>query len=236
MPIANAETTDTALEGQVFWFQYRKEIAAVLGLALLAGLAFAGWRFYRERHESAASAAFASAKTTADYQGVIDRYGDTPAAAGAYLLLADEQRKSGKPADANATLQRFLDKFPRHELTSTARMSMAANLEAIGKTDEAAAAYQQIAANDPGSFNAPLALFAQAQLSNAKGRADEARRICETIMSQYSRSYAAMEAGQMLGTLRPTAAPALPAPSASASTNAPAGQQPAASGELTPKP
>lgn len=223
MPTVHAETSDAALEAQVFWFRYRKEIAGLLVVLLLAGLALAGWRFYRERRETAASAAFAEAKTAADYERVIERYGDTPAAASAYLLLADEQRKNGKLAEANATLQHFFDKFPRHELMSTARISMAANLEAMGKQDEAAAAYQQIASAEPGSFNAPLALLAQAQILQAKGRDDEARRLCETIMTRYQRTYAAAEAGQMLATLKPTTsatlaptAPGTPPPSASA--------------------
>lgn len=223
MPAAPAETSDTALEAQVFWFRYRKEIAIVLSLALLTIIGFALWRFYQERRESDSAAVFAAAKTPADYQGVIDRYGDTPAAAAAYLLLADEQRKNGKFMDANATLQHFLDKFPRHELASTARMSMAANLDALGKHDEATAAYQQVASADANSFNAPLALLAQAQILQGQGREDEARRVCETIMTQYRQSYAAIEASRLLATIKPTAspppsahppAPSAPAPSA----------------------
>ena len=215
MPTAPAETSDATLEAQVFWLRYRKEIAALLAIALLAGISVAGWRFFQERREASSSAAFATAKTATEYKAVIDNYGDTAAAAAAYLLLADEERKSGKLADANATLQRFLDKFPRHELASTARMGMAANLDAMGKHDEAVAAYQQIATSHSGSFNAPLALLAQARILQASGRIDEARRICETVMMQYRLSYAAVEASQLLGTLKPAASPApsvLPAP------------------------
>ncbi len=208
MPTADANTTDAALEAQVYWLRYRKEIAGLLVLALVALLAVAAWRFYRERRETAASAAFAEAKTATDYQTVIDRYGDAPAAASAFLLLADEQRKSGQLAEANATLQRFVDKFPRHELVSTARMSMAANLEAMGKLDEAAAAYQQVASVNSGSYNAPLALLAQAQILQEKGRGDDARRLLEALMTQYQQSYAAAQAGQLLRTLKPVAIPA----------------------------
>jgi TolA-binding protein len=210
-----ATTSDAALEAQVFWFRYRKEIAGLLVLVLVAVLSFAIWRIYRERHEAAASAAFAAAKTASDYETVIDRYGNTPAAASALLLLADAQRRSGNLTDANATLQRFIDKFPRHELVSTAHMSMAANLQAMGKSDEAAAAFQQVAAVDPGSFSAPLALLAQAQILQDKGKADDARRVCETIMSQYQQSYAAAEAAQLLRTLKPAASaspPGMPQP------------------------
>jgi tetratricopeptide (TPR) repeat protein len=221
MPAAPAQTTDAALEAQVFWLRYRRELAALLIFALLIGAGVAAWKFNQERRETASSDALAGARTAADYQNVIDRYGDTLAAAAAYLLLAEEQRKNGKPADANATLQRFLDKFPRHELASTARMSIATNLEAIGKEDEATAVYQQIVTVDPGSFNAPGALLAQARILQAKGRTDEARRICENIMTQYRQSYASMEASQLLATLKPAVMPKPEGNASPASTSSP---------------
>jgi TolA-binding protein len=223
MPTAPAQTSDAALEAQVFWLRYRKELAALIVFVLLIGAGVAVWKFYQERRESASSSALAEARTAADYQSIIDRYGDTPAAAAAYLLLAEEQRKNGKLADANVTLQRFLDKFPRHELASTALMSRATNLEAMGKEDEAMAAYQQVVSFDPGSFNAPGALLAQARILQGKGRTDEARRICENLMTQYRQSYASMEASQLLATLKPAVVPkpaaegsASPAPAVSA--------------------
>jgi predicted negative regulator of RcsB-dependent stress response len=203
MPTASADTSDAALDAQVFWLRYRKELAALLVLALLGALGFAGWKFYQERRETASANALAEAKTAADYQKLIDQYQNTPATAAAYLLLADDQRKSGKLADANTTLQHFLDKFRWHELASIARMTVAANLEALGKQDEAMAAYQQVVSDDPASFNAPQALLAQAKILDTKGRADEARRICETIMTQYQQTFAAMEASQLLTTLKP---------------------------------
>jgi TolA-binding protein len=218
MPTAPAQTSDATLEAQVFWLRYRTELAVLLVLALLTATGVAAWKFYQQRRETASSEALAGAKTAADYQAVIDRYGEAPAAAAAYLLLAEEQRKNGKLADANATLKRFLDKFPRHELASTARMSIGANLEAMGKEDEAMAVYQQIVSVDPGSFNAAGALLAQARILQAKGRTDEARRVCENIMTQYRQSYAAMEASQLLATLKPAGTPAakavMPSPAA----------------------
>jgi TolA-binding protein len=202
-----ADTSDTALDAQVFWFRYRKELAGLLMLVLLLVIGFTAWRFYQERREAASAETLAGAKTVADYEVVINRYVGTPAAAAAHLLLAEAQRKSGKLADANATLQLFLDKFPRHELASTARMSIAANLEAMGKEDEATAVYQQIVAVDSSSFNAPRALLEQAKILQTKGRVDEARHVCETIITKYQQSYAAAEASQLLATLRPAASP-----------------------------
>jgi hypothetical protein len=85
------------------------------------------------------------------------------------------------------------------------------------------AVYQQIVAMDSGSFNAPRALLAQAKILQMKGRVDEARRICETIMTQHRESFAAAEASQLLATLKPAASPT------------PKGSAPAVSPSSTPR-
>jgi predicted negative regulator of RcsB-dependent stress response len=210
MPIAKEINTDPALDAQVFWYKYRKEIAIVLGLAVLGMVGVAGYRLYRDRREANAATLFAAAKTPGAYEQVINQYGDTAAAASAYLLLADAQRKDGKYAEAITTLQKFVDKFPRHELVTTARMAMAANLQAMGKEDEAFATYQQIASAAVPGFNAPVALIEQVHILQQKGKTEDARRICETIMTQYRDSYAAMEASQLLRTFLKTAKPETP--------------------------
>jgi len=87
-------------------------------------------------------------------------------------------------------------------------MAMAANLESMGKTDEALAMYQQIASAYPNSFNAPLALLSQVYILKAKNRNDDARRICETILTQYRTSFWAGEAMQQLRLIKPISSPA----------------------------
>ena len=207
MPTAPPPSRDVALETRFFLERFRKEIIAVLIVALLAGIAFTGYRYYSDRRAAAASALLANAKTAQEYQQVIDRYPNSPAAADAYLLRAEAQRSEKKFAEANTTLQAFIDKFPQHEFVSAARMAMAANLESIGKSDEALAAYQQIATTYPNSYNAPLALLSQLYILKGKNKSDEARRICETILTQYRTSFWAGEAMQELRLLKPSSTP-----------------------------
>src|SRR5438034_7937782 len=92
MPTAAPPSRDVALETRVFWERFKKPIIAVAIIVLLAATAFTGYRFYSDRRAAAASAALASADTAQDYEQVIARYANTPAAADAYILLAEAQR------------------------------------------------------------------------------------------------------------------------------------------------
>jgi predicted negative regulator of RcsB-dependent stress response len=216
MPTATPSARDAALEARVFWWKFRREITAAIVLALLALAGFGVYRFFSTQRASAASALLSGAKTAQDYQEVMARYSNTAAGASAYLLLAEEQRKEKKFAEANATLQTFIARNPDHEFVPTAQMAIAANLESMGKMDEALAVYQQVAAKYPGNFNAPLALMSEVSLLKAKNRTDEARRICEKVMTDYRDSLWISEAARQLRTLpasvpsAPTAGPTVP--------------------------
>lgn len=134
---------------------------------------------------------------------MIGQYPASSSAASAALLLADEERKQQKFAEANTTLEGFLKRDPKHELATTAQMAMAANMDSLGKTDDALVVYRRIAAEHPRDFNAPLALLAEVPLFKQKGQIEDARRVCETVLTQYRESYASQEASQYLRNLKP---------------------------------
>jgi hypothetical protein len=203
MPTAPPPSRDVALETRFFWERFKNPIIAAAIVVLVAAAAFTGYRFYSDRRAAAASAALASANTAQEYEQVIARYLNTPAGADAYILLAEAQRKERKFTEANKTLETFITKYSKHELVSTAKMAMAANLDSMGKTDEALAMYQQIASAYPNGYAAPLAMLSQVYILKAKNRNDDSRRICETILTQYRTSFWASEAMQQLRLLKP---------------------------------
>ena len=205
-------SSDIALERDIFWDHYKTYVMATIILILLAVAGYGGYRFYSERRANAAAGSLASAKTPAEFQKVISEYSGTPAGASAHLLLADAQKAEKKFNEANATLQTFLDKHPKHELAGTARLAMAGNLEALGKKDEALATYQRLAASEPRAFTAPIALFSQIHLLKEKKQIEEARRVCETILTQYRESRFAAEATYQLRLLKVRNEPTAPAP------------------------
>ena len=203
-------STDTAPEREVFWDRYKKEVMAVLIAALVGAAAFGGYKLFTDRQANAAADMLASAKTAADFQKLITDYPNTAAGASAYLLLADAQRNEKKFAEANTTLQTFLDKFPKNELVGTARLAIGGNLEALGKKDEALAAYKRLVTDYPAGFAAPIALYSEIHLLKEKKQIDEARRVCETIMTQYRESRLAPDAAYQLRLLKPETPPAAP--------------------------
>ncbi|HEV2840794.1 MAG TPA: tetratricopeptide repeat protein [Chthoniobacterales bacterium] len=236
-------STDPVLETQVFWERYKKVVFTVLALALLTVAGWGGYRFYSDRRAETAAGLLATAKSAADFQKIIAQYGTTAAGQSAYLFLAEEQRKEKKFSEANTTLQSFVDKHPTQQLKGIARMAIAANLESLGKRDEALTAYQRLAADDAQGFTAPIALLAQVHIFKEKNQIAEARRVCEAIMTQYRESLVASEATRQLRLLKgnepePPAQPAqlmpasgatpMPATSAGPSVPAPAATLPAA--------
>jgi TolA-binding protein len=234
-------STDTAPEREVFWDRYKKEVMAVLIAALVGVAAFGGYKLYTDHQANAAADMLASAKTAADFQKLIADYPNTAAGASAYLLLADAQRNEKKFAEANTTLQTFLDKFPKNELVGTARLAIGGNLEALGKKDEALAAYKRLVTDYPAGFAAPIALYSEIHLLKEKKQIDEARRVCETIMTQYRESRLAPDAAYQLRLLKPETPPAAPptqtvAPPAAAPSAPPAAQSAAPAAPPAPAP
>jgi hypothetical protein len=94
MPTAPPPSRDVALETQFFWERFKTPIIAAVLVVLLAAIAFTGYRFYSDRRAAAASAALASAISAQEYEQVIARYPNTPAGAGAYILLAEQNARN----------------------------------------------------------------------------------------------------------------------------------------------
>ena len=74
MPTAPPASRDVALETRFFLERFKKEIIAVLIVALLGVMAFTGYRYYSDRRAAASAASLAGAKTVQEYRAVIDHY------------------------------------------------------------------------------------------------------------------------------------------------------------------
>src|SRR5262245_18718438 len=110
MPRAPPPSRDVALATRFFWERFKNPIIGAAIVILVAVIAFTVYRFYSDRRAAAASAALASANTAQEYEQVIARYANTPAAGDPYIVLAEAQRKERNFAEANKTLETSIAK------------------------------------------------------------------------------------------------------------------------------
>jgi tetratricopeptide (TPR) repeat protein len=206
-----------------FWIQHQRLIIRLVIIAVLAVAVWGAWLFLDYRRRAGSEGALALAKTAADYRKVTADWTGTPAAGTAYVRLAEELRKEGKPADATQSLREFLVKYKVHPLRVGASHALASSLETAGKLDEALAAYQQFASDHGRSAFAPLAYIGQARVLVALGRGEEAQKALESVEQKFPGNPFVDDARVLLdeiknaagrktgGSPRPTPAPA-PAP------------------------
>lgn len=124
------------------------------------------------------------------------KYSGTQAAQRAQLQSAATLFSIGKYPEAQAEFQKFLENSPGGALAATAQLGVAACLEAQGKNDLAAVAYQKTASTYAATPSALPALCALGRINEQAGKMNEAA-------NNYD---AAARAGQAGGSLAQEAA------------------------------
>jgi hypothetical protein len=223
-PASTAPKPPQEFDLLAFWILHQRLILRLVIVALLAVAAWGAWLFMDYRRDAGSKEALVAAKTAADYRKVTADWSGTPAAGTAYIRLAEELRKEGKPAEAAQALREFLEKYPVHPLRVGASHALASSLETAGKLDEALAAYQQFASAHGNSSFAPLAFIGQARVLLALGKPEDARKALESVEQKFATNPFAEDAKTLLdeiknaagrktgGSPRPTPPPS-PAPS-----------------------
>lgn len=177
-----------------FWEQHKKQIviyAAVLGAGALA---FGLYELDQQRKAGKAQELFARAGTATEYKEIIENYPRSMEAGNAHLLLAEKLRDAKDYEGSIATLRDFMAVQPNHPLIDGAYLSLAADLEAEGKTQEAIAEYQNIVSRFADRYSAPVAQMARANLLRSQGNIEEARRAYENVQAQFPESYFSRQA------------------------------------------
>ena len=226
------------LEGAAIWERYKWPVVGAVALLVLALLGSEFYQAAQRRRAQESSVALDGAKTISEYQKVIDQYPGTPAAANAYLLLASEKIEAKDFAGAAETWQVFAQKFPKHPQVAAALLARGNALAAQGKTDEARAAYQQVASAHSTDYTAPLAFLEEATLLKSQRKLEDARRVYENVVASYGNTNEANQARQelsFLNSLPPLGAPApAPAPTPPVSVAPAPPDSPTASAAPTP--
>ncbi len=150
------------------WFEANKQ-RLIIGV-VVAGLVVAAVSYVssqREQKEIAAGEALTKlifttvpnasvTKMAEAFAQVAAEYPGTAAAQRAQLQAGAALFSAGQYTEAQAQFQKFLDGNSAGQLAATAQLGIAASLESLGKP-EAAAAYQKVVANYPGTTSAEVA-------------------------------------------------------------------------------
>jgi predicted negative regulator of RcsB-dependent stress response len=170
------------------WLEINKKrliAAGLVGALLLGGFALYRWRSAQlELEANSELVLLQSGRTRAglpaaevkaqDLAEFASRYGTTEAGKRGLLLAAGALFREGKYAESLASFESFRSGNVGSPLVDTAVLGGAACLEAMGKTDEAIAAYREVIANYPESASASQARLALAGLLETKNEFQQA--------------------------------------------------------------
>jgi predicted negative regulator of RcsB-dependent stress response len=149
------------------WHSQQKEIAAGRAITQLLMTPAAG----------------AGAGQWADgFLKIAREYPGTPAGERAWLEGAMALFTAGRFPDAQAQFQKMLDTHPDGDLSASAALGVAASLEALGKLDAAASAYQQVINGFSSDLvAATTAKFALARIDGQQGKISDALNLYDSI-------------------------------------------------------
>jgi predicted negative regulator of RcsB-dependent stress response len=162
------------------WQQDQKEITA--------GKALTQYMMSAPRNVSDSQRADNFLKIAGDYQG-------TSAGQRALLQGAAMLFEAGRYADAQTQFQKFLDAHPDSLFTAQAALGVATSLDAQGKADLAAGAYQRVINMSSDVTAASSAKFALAQIDERQNKLTDAMNLYEDIVRNNPNGVLASEAG-----------------------------------------
>lgn len=207
---AKAKTADASPTAS--WFQDSKR-QAVAAAAVAAIIALGIWFVVTsgQRKEQFANRVYSQALATADQgnlpqasadlQRVIQTYGGTEAADEAVLALNQIRMASGQSELAAANLSEFVAKKPAPRFAAPAYGLLAEAQENAKKFAEAAAAYEQAAANAGITFVKASYLVSAGRAYRLAGKTQDAIRAYQTVVEKYPDAPAVNEAKVRLGEL-----------------------------------
>jgi predicted negative regulator of RcsB-dependent stress response len=115
------------------------------------------------------------------YLKIASDYPDTQTGERALILGATTLFDGGKYAEAQAQFQKYLETYPGKTFSAPAALGVAASLEAQGKIDSAAGAYQRVVNgfSDPNAVDA--AKFALAKIDQQQGKLMDAEKYYQDV-------------------------------------------------------
>lgn len=219
-PAAQPSRPVSTFDPEIFWALHRQKIlaGAVLLIVLLLGAAiYIGFQSIKTQK---AEAAYAAADSVESWQAVIREFPDSIVAGNSYLRIGAKLREEGKYPESDAAYETFVRHFSKHPLLVTGYMGLAANAELENHPEKALDDYRLVATQFSNSYMAPMALFQQARLTEAKGQSKEAQQLFESVVRRYPQSTFSVESANRAGRLAEKLSQKTPQPSPAAHASA----------------
>ena len=211
--MATAQKAESVEEQLIHWVNQNRRTAMTAGavIAVVAGGIWF-WSTARERRETFAERALATARTSAeasnlplassDLARLIATYSGTRAAEEGTLLLAQVRLLQKQPALAIADLRKFVASGPREEFRGPANGLLGAALEEAGQAGEAAKAYEAAAAATPYRGVKAQDLLDAGRTFTTAGDTAQAAAAYDQLIRDFKDQSSALEAKVRLAELR----------------------------------
>jgi tetratricopeptide (TPR) repeat protein len=217
------------------WFDtYKRQVGLLATILVIAGLV-AWYILYRREQQQVEAGTVLSQVTTGqlegreagtqaadDYLKVAKNYPNSIAGARALLLAAGALFTGEKYAEAQTQFERFIREYQGSPFMGEALLGVAVCLDAEGKTDQAVAAYNDLATRHSTENFIPQVKFSLARLYEGQNQLERARDLYQEVERAAPFTSLGNEAGVRMEELiqkNPKLAPAPPAPVPSTITN-----------------
>lgn len=210
--------------------------AAVIALAICGALVASQMKKQKELDAANAYSVALGKKEIAAFDGVAVSFPGTPAAGNAMLSKAELQIDQGKPEDARATLEAFINDFSGHARYAQGLFGLANLYHISGDSEKAKSYYEETIASQGDSELAPLARIRLGDLALEGGDKESAEQRYEesftlhpdNLFFEYAQDkIALLKVGTPPVVERPAPEPEPEAPKAAApDAPAPAGEKP----------
>jgi tetratricopeptide (TPR) repeat protein len=221
-PAAHPSPSLSTFDPEIFWALHKRKVilgALIVAVVLIGGSIYFGLQAVKTQK---AEAAYAAVSSVEGWQAVIHEFPDSIAAGNSYLRIGSKLREDGKYPESDAAYDSFVHHFPKHPLLVTGYMGLAANAELENHPDKALDTYKEVDKQFNTSYLAPMALFQQARIVEAKGQLKEAQQLFESLVRRYPESSFSGEAGRRAGRLADKVPQEAPKPTTAAPLSSPA--------------
>ena len=165
------------------WYRTQgRQLVMAAAALLLVALGVIAYLRHRANQADLASAALMTTESVEGLENLNRQYGGTRAGPLIRLRLAEAYYNAGNHAAARGIYEKFLKSDGRHKLIGTARLGLAATLEAEQSFEEAGAAFETFARENPGHYLYPLAVMGQARCLAARKEKAAARDLLDRLI------------------------------------------------------